>query len=210
MPRSVESTVIERYHRFLFRFGRRLPIPDFEARTLLADSRDRAIVTSKLTAALRLMAEHTPLRLQYLQRDLPRLWVFVSQYEGQSLESVGICLLNLDTVLADGTSADRIALTLVHEGMHARLDRAGVKYGWDTRARIERLCIRAELVFASRLGNPTELIRDGERRLHHADDFWSAEAQRLRNRAALAELGLPGRLGYTLGRVLGWGRDGAT
>ena len=40
-----------------------------------------------------------------------------------------------------------IAATLVHEAVHARLQRAGLRYWPDLRPRIEAVCVREEIAF---------------------------------------------------------------
>ena len=49
------------------------------------------------------------------------------------------------------TTIERIASVIVHEATHARMERCGIGYAEDQRARIETVCFRRELAFAVRL-----------------------------------------------------------
>jgi hypothetical protein len=55
------------------------------------------------------------------------------------------------------TSVERIASAIVHEATHARLERYGIGYDEDRRARIEAICFRRELAFAARLPDSSGL-----------------------------------------------------
>ena len=59
------------------------------------------------------------------------------------------CGLGADHVLCDPSAS--IAMTLVHEATHARLDQAGILYTAELRPRIERLCVRQKIDFCQRV-----------------------------------------------------------
>jgi hypothetical protein len=64
-----------------------------------------------------------------------------------------MCQLQSTFVLHPDTSAAVVASVLVHEAMHARLRCRGFGYEEYQRARIERICCKAQRAFARRLPN---------------------------------------------------------
>jgi hypothetical protein len=107
---------------------------------------------SHVERALVLIREHSPLHYSRILRDLKRVWVSLLP-DGLAgyKHSLGACVLD-ERFLADPeTSVARIASAIVHEATHARLERCGVGYAEDQRARIEAVCFRRELSFANRL-----------------------------------------------------------
>ena len=115
---------------------------------------------SHIERALVLVKEHSPLHYSRIRRDLKRVWVFLLP-DGLAAynHSLGACVLD-ERFLADPeTNVARIASAVVHEATHARLERRGVGYVEDQRARIEAVCFRRELSFASRLPDSLEIGR---------------------------------------------------
>jgi uncharacterized protein YjaZ len=55
------------------------------------------------------------------------------------------------------TTVEEIASTIVHEATHARLERYGIEYEEQRRARIEAICFRRERAFAARFTDGAEL-----------------------------------------------------
>ena len=102
---------------------------------------------------------------------------------------------------APQTTPEQVALTLVHEGTHARLLRAGFKYDETVRARIEHVCILTEILVARRLPASDELVAAASRRLARPTEFWSNAAFRARDLEQLAQLGPAAR---SAGRIAGW------
>ena len=186
-----------RFVRFVFRWSRPLPVADFDVRATLPDTVQQRRIRQQLGAALDLVRSHAPLRYAYLNRDLPRILVGPSHGLGECHAAVGICLLKFEYVVADATTPQELALTLVHEGTHARLDRAGVGYvGAERRARIERLCTQAELILAQRVPGGEAAAAYARQRLEWPTSMWTDEAFSDRRREALQALGWEGRLAY--------------
>ncbi len=139
--------------RTAFRASRRVHHSDFEVRVFLADRRERERIDSRLSEALSLVRKFAPSKYLALQRDFPRILVAPSHGLGECHDAIGICLLQFDYILADATAPEEVALTLVHEGMHARLHRAG--FQWTdaaSRARHERLCSKPKRCLADACG----------------------------------------------------------
>jgi hypothetical protein len=185
----------------MFRVSRQLSIPDFDVRALFPSAVEAERIRERLAAALALIHDVAPIRYHHLRRDLPKVLVGATHNRGECLFGVGVCLLQFDYVTDDKTTPERLALTLVHEGTHARLARAGFDYAEAIRARVERLCISSELVVARRIA-ADGLVADVERRLAHPNAMWSDAAFHRRGMDALDDLGMEGRIGYWIGKAL--------
>jgi hypothetical protein len=191
------------FQRIIFRFSRTLPVTGFHLRATLPTALEAERISAQVDAGLALLARHSPMRHAYLQRDLPRILVGATHNLGECHAQAGLCLLQFDYVVAQSTTPAQIALLLTHEGMHARLARAGVAYLPESRARIERLCAKAEWVLANRFGD-RELIAGAERHRAWPAEMWTDEAERERGKVALRRLGVEGRIGYWMGAFAAW------
>jgi len=112
-----------------------------------------------------------------ITRDLARIWVNLVPYANAWYRhSVQACVLDERYVLSETTTRERLALTIIHEATHARLERRGIEYEEKLRPRIESVCLRRELAFASKLPNSAELREECVRTLewHTANpDYYS-------------------------------------
>jgi hypothetical protein len=110
-----------------------------------------ADVIARLDEALALIEKYQPWRLQHLRRDLDVVSVVRFPCRGAWIPDQGACVTELTFLARRDITAAPVAASIIHEGMHARVDRMGVnRYGRD-RAREERLCRRAELEFGEAL-----------------------------------------------------------
>ncbi len=112
-------------------------------------------VLSRLDEALALIERHQPWRLSHLRRDLNRIRVVRFPCRGAWIPEEGSCVTELTFLARRDITAAPVASSIIHEGMHARVDRMGVSRYARDRAREERLCRRAELEFGESL--PPEL-----------------------------------------------------
>ena len=117
-----------------------------------------ADVIERLDEALGLIEAVQPWRLRHLQRDVRYIWVVRFACRGAYFPDEGACMTELTFLNRRDITAAPVASSIVHEGMHARVDRMGVRREGRDRAREERLCRRAELAFglalAPSLGAP--------------------------------------------------------
>jgi len=180
-------------HALIFRACHQLSIPDFDARAFFPERDETALIQARLTDALGLLQRFAPIRYTHLRRDLPRILVGVTNRTAECLARVGICLVAFDYVVHPATTPARLALTLVHEGTHARLDRAGFEYRLEQRHRIERLCVTAEVVVARRLPDSESLLPRLDEKLTRPPAFWSNEAFDERTLTAVRALGWYGK-----------------
>ena len=114
-----------------------------------------ADVLARLDEALALIERYQPWRLRHLQRDLTEIRVVRFPCRGAWIPDEGACVTELTFLARRDISAAPVASSIIHEGMHARVDRMGVSRYSRDRAREERLCRRAELEFGESL--PPEL-----------------------------------------------------
>jgi hypothetical protein len=106
-----------------------------------------ADVIARLDEALALIERHQPWRLRHLARDLDHIRVVRFPCRGAYFPEERVCVTELTFLNRRDITAAPVASSIVHEGMHARVDRMGVSRHGRDRAREERLCRRAELEF---------------------------------------------------------------
>jgi len=112
-------------------------------------------VLARLDEALALIERYQPWRLAHLRRDLDAIHVVRFPCRGAWIPDQGACVAELTFLARRDISAAPVASSIIHEGIHARVDRMGVSRYARDRAREERLCRRAELEFG--LSLPQEL-----------------------------------------------------
>ena len=112
-------------------------------------------VLTRLDDSLALIEEHQPWRLRHLERDLKQFLVARFPCRGAYFPEERTCMTELTFLARRDISPATVASSIVHEGIHARVDRMGVSREMRDRAREERLCRRAELYFGRAL--PPEL-----------------------------------------------------
>jgi hypothetical protein len=183
--------------------SRRLLVADFDLRIWLPAGDEAEQATERLSAALSIIRTFSPTRYAYLRRDLPRIFIGATHNLAECHYPTGTCLLQTDFVLAERTIPEHIALALVHEGTHARLHRVGFRYDEPLRARIERLCVIAELIVARRLPDAAYLVSHITAQLpSHDSARWTNQALYERRLHALRERGVVGRLAASVVRAV--------
>jgi hypothetical protein len=110
-----------------------------------------ADVLARLDEALALIERYQPWRFRHLQRDLDQISVVRFPCRGAWISDHGACVTELTFLARRDITAAPVASSIIHEGMHARVDRMGVSRYARDRAREERLCRRAELEFGQSL-----------------------------------------------------------
>jgi hypothetical protein len=113
-----------------------------------------ADVVARLDEALGLIETAQPWRLRHLRRDLRYFHVVRYACRGAYFPDERACMTELTFLDRRDITAAPVAASIIHEGMHARVDRMGVRLEGRDRAREERLCRRAELEFGLAL-HPT-------------------------------------------------------
>jgi hypothetical protein len=114
-------------------------------------------VLARLDEALDLIERHQPWRLRHLERDLIQFRVARFPCRGAYFPDERTCMTELTFLARRDITAATVASSILHEGIHARVDQMGVDRKDRNRAKEERLCRRAELEFGRSL--PGELGR---------------------------------------------------
>jgi len=114
-------------------------------------------VLARLDDSLALIEQCQPWRLRHLERDLKQFLIARFPCRGAYFPEERTCMTELTFLARRDITPATVASSIVHEGIHARVDRMGVSREMRDRAREERLCRRAELDFGRAL--PPELGR---------------------------------------------------
>lgn len=131
----------------------------------------------KVTAALRLIEQHDPLRFARLKRDLTggiRVDPAIAS-RARFIARSWVCEINYEFANS-GCTIEVLAATIVHEAAHARLWRRGITYDEPIRARVEAICMRRELAFARRLPDGEKCFAEVKRALEYLDSNDYTEA----------------------------------
>lgn len=108
-------------------------------------------VLARLDEALDLIEQYQPWRLRHLRRDLKQIRVVRYPCRGAYFPQDRACMVELTFLARRDIGPATVASTIVHEGMHARVHRMGVREELRDRAHEERICRRAELEFGQAL-----------------------------------------------------------
>ena len=163
-----------------------------------SDAEERAACFDRVEEALDLIARYDPATLDDMRGRFDGILVFGTERFRVAYwhQAAGLCVLTASYVLSTSLHPESVAMTLVHENMHARLDRAGVVYREDRRAAIEVLCAMAELAFARRIAWDESLVTRTERRIDEwstsGNNPWSDRTMEDEKLQYLRELGTPG------------------
>lgn len=138
---------------------------------------------NKVEVAIDLIRKHARIRLgRYLKR------VIVVQSTGSEYwPFASACALSEMTLRTQ--TPEWVASVLVHETVHARLWRRGVKYEERYRPRIEKICTEAQIRFLRSLPGTQELV---DHLFKHLADGWYSDHELDRRRLEkLKSLGAP-------------------
>jgi len=113
-------------------------------------------VLARLDRALALIERYQPWRFRHLRADIAHIAVKAFPCRGAYFPADRMILTELSFLAREAEFTDAIvASSILHEGVHARVDRMGDRLGFRhaaaNRAREERLCRRAEVVFGASL-----------------------------------------------------------
>ena len=142
---------------------RRVQVVQFTAARQQVDPR----LVEAIAAALQLVATHDHRWLPHFDRRVRRI-IIANRGQPMWIPSLGAILLRAEYVTT--APAESLALTLVHETMHARLWRLGIHYPAPLRRRIEEICTGAEVEFAKRLPNAERYIEISRAKL--VSEWW--------------------------------------
>jgi hypothetical protein len=157
---------------------------------------DTERVLRRLDGALELIERYQPWRFRRLRNDFAQ--ILVQRYPCRAAYDPRsrTCLIELTFLNNPSFSEAQIASSIVHEAMHARLDRMGVRVREEQKSREERLCRRAEIEFGLAVPNGEPVVERALAALALADEEvapvidWM-EARRRVEQADLEALGAP-------------------
>jgi hypothetical protein len=159
-----------------------------------------ALALARVEEALCLIRDHDRLKYDRLRRDVERILVLPLAGAIASFNSaLHLCHLNERYLLAETTTAEDIASTIIHEATHARLFCVGIGYEGNIRARVEAVCVRRQIAFTARLPNGEQARHSAECLLQKCQPAYYVDSAMF-DRAfdssitGLQELGAPGRL----------------
>ena len=104
-------------------------------------------VLARLDGALALIERYQPATFRRMRRDFARIVSRRYPCRGAYFPDERSCLVELTFTVNPDFTLPQVAATILHEAMHARLDRMGVRGERLGRAREERFCRRAEIEF---------------------------------------------------------------
>lgn len=169
---------------------------------------DTEHVFARLDDALGIIERHQPWYFRHLVRDFARIAVRRYACRGAYFPDERTCLVELTFSVNPEFSTSQIASTIVHEAMHARLDRRGVAFTREIAARHERFCRRAEVELGMSLPDGEPIVERALASLAASDEDvapvidWNVASRRVAQ-ADLDALNAPQWLKETLARRAG-------
>ena len=129
---------------------------------------DAAHLFAQVDAALALVERHQPWRLAHMRRDVGVVWVRLYPVCRAAFEPAErVCLL--DSFFVHTFTPQEIGASIVHEGVHARVNACGLSRA-ETLGREERMCRRAELWFGRAIPDGGVVVRRATAMLALDDD----------------------------------------
>lgn len=177
----------------MLRLGRKYSIGGINLVVPL-QTRERAEkIRTKLVRAFTIIQQHTPKLYKRVEKFIPNILVFGVHppYFATYIADLALCDVSRDYALADSTSPEALATTIVHEGTHGYLESRGVVYSEEKRVQIERICVKAELWLATKIPQADELVAALRQNLQRAPEYWTDVAFSQRQLAELAKTGAP-------------------
>ena len=168
--------MLERLKRFLIDTGVQvqvarfdvLGIPVFVENTRPDIATDDVI--ARLERSLSLIKEYVPHHYRHMQRDFAYIVSKRFACRGAYFHNERACLVELTFTVNPEFSDVEVAATILHEAMHARLDRLGFPLEMEDRARQERFCRRAEIEFGMLVPGGQKVVERAQETIELADE----------------------------------------
>jgi len=160
---------------------------------IFGNNRDQPLLDS-VESALMLVKQYDSVLYQHIHRRIRRIWI-TDLIGSNGAFNVSERWCSLDRNFVTSSSPQSIASTIVHEATHASPCLLRIGYKGTNVHRIEMLCMRRQLAFATKLPNGESVCADIRRNLARPAEFWSPSIQSNRQldlgRKKLQELGMP-------------------
>ena len=138
-------------------------------------------VFRRAEAVIERVRQYQPWRLAHIRRDIAGIVVIRYACRAAYCPDTRACMLELTFMANEQFSDSQVAASLVHEGMHARLDRLTARFGVTpfaaARARHERICRRAELDFGLAVPDGAPVVQRAVESMRLADDEVAPEIE---------------------------------
>ena len=127
-------------------------------------------VIARLERSLSLIKEYVPHHYRHMQRDFAYIVSKRFACRGAYFHNERACLVELTFTVNPDFSDAEVAATILHEAMHARLDRLGFPLEMEDRARQERFCRRAEIEFGMLVPGGQKVVERAQQTIELADE----------------------------------------
>ena len=161
---------------------------------------DSDAMMKKLESALAELKERSPRHFRLVQNSIGRV---AFERGGRCFYHPDLKACVIDARTARNVDPSWLALVLVHEAMHGRLLRAGIRHSSGRWERIESVCVRAELDLAESLSMPPEVLTMLRHRIR--EPLQNSERTREWRESAVQDYGLPRWLAWLVFDLLGSG-----
>jgi len=161
------------------------------------DGENDDLYFDRVEEALDLVERYDPRTMDEIRRHFDGILVLGSERFRLAHwhDNARLCVITGPHLATSSTSPENVALTLVHENMHAKLCAAGLGYAEGRRAPIEVICGMAELAFARRVPYSTGLVERAEGQIERwsagGEGPWSSETMRAATVQHLRDTGAP-------------------
>jgi hypothetical protein len=204
VPLNVKRLVNRLWWGCLQAIATRRDIAGIRLFAILTTGESQEMYFDKVLEALYLIGEVSPVRSVRIRRAFKSIFVFG---DGSSAamyhHDLRLCQLSDKYVRSDRATVASIAATLIHEATHGMLLDRSVPYTSASRARVERICTRAEIQFLAKCPNHADAMQTLEERLSWPDDAWSEQTHARRVLLELRKSGVPTWFVRTLARRRG-------
>lgn len=143
-------------------------------------------VFERAALALQLITRTDRKRTLRLKKHVRRI-LFSRFPGGHYLAGIQACRIGIE--YARRVPAIELAMMIVHELTHARLAHAGFDYRGECRERIERLCVKHEILFAEQVTGSADAIRKSVGLLD--SKWWDHSASQESTAEELRQRGVP-------------------
>lgn len=106
---------------------------------------DSEAVLRRFEEALDLIERYQPARFAHMRRDVQLFWIVRQPTRGSYWPGHGMIVTELTFLARTDIGPHEVASSILHEGVHARIDRMRLQEKSRNRGREERICRRAEL-----------------------------------------------------------------
>jgi hypothetical protein len=158
-------------------------------------SRDERIFNSlfeKVAGGLEVLRRYHPRGYATVRRHIRRVLVgFLPNAQAAWWGPPRACMLSIEYFAEESATPSDVALSLLHEAMHGRLEARGFRYTRHLRFRLEATCTRAEMELAERLPGQASRLTTLNSRLEELGYLYGAANLQAGRLYALRKLQAP-------------------